>query len=131
MTCVGPVTRAGCEAICVTYGAVCWGCRGLVDDPNINAHAETLKRYGLDAEGITRKFDLYALCERKNCTGTMSMHKDHDINVHEVTRVEGARQYRHRHKNGVIKGTQTRDNRITRGFSRPCSSDADTTRPST
>ena len=69
MTCVGPVTRAGCEAICVTYGAICWGCRGLVDDPNVNAHAETLKRHGLSAEGVTRKFDLYALCEMKKLRG--------------------------------------------------------------
>ncbi|MEK7773153.1 MAG: NADH:ubiquinone oxidoreductase, partial [Deltaproteobacteria bacterium] len=30
MYCVGPVTRAGCDAICVTYGCVCWGCRGYV-----------------------------------------------------------------------------------------------------
>jgi coenzyme F420-reducing hydrogenase gamma subunit len=59
MTCLGPVTRAGCDAICVTYGAICWGCRGAVDNPNTASHGETLKRYGLTAESIGRKFGLY------------------------------------------------------------------------
>ncbi|MBI5344218.1 MAG: NADH:ubiquinone oxidoreductase [Deltaproteobacteria bacterium] len=59
MTCLGPVTRAGCDAICVTYGCICWGCRGLVDDPNVGSHAETLKRYGLTPEGVIKSLDLY------------------------------------------------------------------------
>lgn len=67
MTCVGPITRAGCEAICVTYGAICWGCRGLVDNPNADAHAETLKRYGLTVESVMRKFSLYGACKTHKC----------------------------------------------------------------
>ena len=67
MSCVGPVTRAGCKAICVTYGCVCWGCRGLVSDPNINAHRETLERYGLTRDSVLRNFDLY---------GSYRMHKN-------------------------------------------------------
>lgn len=75
--CVGPVTRAGCDAVCVTYGGVCWGCRGPVDDPNTQAHEGTLKRYGLTVESVVQKFDLYgrwrmdegAADEDKNNTG--------------------------------------------------------------
>ena len=63
MTCLGPVTRAGCDAVCVTYGCICWGCRGLVDDPNVTAHQETLSRYGLDANAIINSFDLYGRCK--------------------------------------------------------------------
>ena len=59
-SCVGPVTRAGCEACCVTEGSICWGCRGLVDDPNIHSHVEVLAKYGLTIEDILRKFRLYA-----------------------------------------------------------------------
>lgn len=62
-SCLGPVTRAGCEAVCVTYGAICWGCRGLVDNPNLDAHGETLKRYGLTVASATQKFDLYGNCK--------------------------------------------------------------------
>lgn len=65
MTCLGPVTRAGCSAICVTYGAICWGCRGPVDDPNTEAHGETLKRYGLTPASVMQKFDLYGACALK------------------------------------------------------------------
>ncbi|HAO93739.1 MAG: NADH:ubiquinone oxidoreductase [Deltaproteobacteria bacterium GWB2_55_19] len=67
MTCVGPITRAGCDAICVTYGAICWGCRGLVDNPNTDAHAETLKRHGLTADAVMRKFSLYGTCKTRKC----------------------------------------------------------------
>ena len=59
MTCVGPVTRGGCEACCVTEGAVCWGCRGLVDDPNVNAHKEVLQKYNVSAAELENKFKLY------------------------------------------------------------------------
>lgn len=69
MTCLGPVTRAGCDAICVTYGCICWGCRGLVDDPNVNSHKETLERYSLDTDSILKKFDLYGGCKAQRGPG--------------------------------------------------------------
>jgi len=59
MTCLGPVTRAGCGAICVTSGRHCWGCRGLVDDPNIDSEKEILKKYGLTVEQALEKFKIY------------------------------------------------------------------------
>ena len=59
-TCMGPVTRAGCEACCVTQGSICWGCRGLMDNPNIDSEVEILARHGLGVEDILRKFKLYS-----------------------------------------------------------------------
>lgn len=59
MTCLGPVTRGGCEATCVTGGAICWGCRGLIDEPNINAEREILEKAGLCVEDIVKKFNLF------------------------------------------------------------------------
>ena len=59
MTCLGPVTRAGCGAICVTSGRHCWGCRGLVEDPNIDSEKEILKKYGLTVEKVMEKFKIY------------------------------------------------------------------------
>lgn len=43
--CMGPVTRAGCGACCVSEGAYCWSCRGLVDEPNMDAARELLGRF--------------------------------------------------------------------------------------
>ena len=58
-TCVGPVTRAGCSAICVTNGRICWGCRGLVDDPNTDSEKEILAKYNLTPEEIIAKFRMF------------------------------------------------------------------------
>jgi len=58
-TCLGPVTRAGCNAICVTGGRHCWGCRGLVDEPNVDSEKEVLRKYGLTPEQAVEKFRIY------------------------------------------------------------------------
>ena len=58
-TCLGPVIRAGCSAICVTSGRHCWGCRGLVDDPNIDSEKDILKKYGLTVDQVVEKFKIY------------------------------------------------------------------------
>jgi coenzyme F420-reducing hydrogenase gamma subunit len=57
--CVGPVTRAGCNSCCVNEGTICWGCRGLVDNPNENAQKEVLIKYGLTVDDAISKFRLY------------------------------------------------------------------------
>ncbi len=70
--CLGPVTRCGCNAICTAYGDPCWGCRGLVDEPNLAAslgvftadHRHAIMeavagRYQVDAERVRSWFSLY------------------------------------------------------------------------
>jgi len=47
MTCMGPVIRAGCDSRCPNSGAGCDGCRGPIDEPNINAEKDLLAEYGL------------------------------------------------------------------------------------
>ncbi len=59
MTCLGPVTRGGCHATCVTGGATCWGCRGFIDDPNVNAEKEILEKAGLSVAEIMNRFSLF------------------------------------------------------------------------
>ncbi|MFH1775640.1 MAG: NADH:ubiquinone oxidoreductase [Chloroflexota bacterium] len=58
-TCLGPVTRGGCRAACVTGGTLCYGCRGLIDEPNVNAEKEVLEKAGLCADDLVKKFNLY------------------------------------------------------------------------
>ncbi len=59
MTCLGPVTHAGCGAICVTSGRHCWGCRGLVEEPNVDSEKEILQKYGLTPAQIIEKFNIF------------------------------------------------------------------------
>lgn len=59
MACLGPVTRAGCDAICVSSGRKCWGCRGLVDDPNIDSEKDVLRKHGLTEEQLMERFNIY------------------------------------------------------------------------
>ena len=58
-TCLGPVTRAGCNAICITAGRHCWGCRGPVDNPNTDSEKDILNKYGLTVDQILEKFKIY------------------------------------------------------------------------
>jgi coenzyme F420-reducing hydrogenase gamma subunit len=57
--CLGPITRGGCNAICVTAGRKCWGCRALVDEPNVNSEKEILKKYGLTIDDMMLQFKLF------------------------------------------------------------------------
>ena len=59
LTCLGPITRAGCNARCPSFGNRCIGCRGLVDSPNINAHKEVMARYGLCTEDIINQYRMF------------------------------------------------------------------------
>lgn len=57
--CLGPVTRAGCGAWCTTNGHYCYGCRGLMPDPNVNAATEVLQKYGLTLEQAIGRFQTF------------------------------------------------------------------------
>ncbi len=57
--CMGMITRAGCAACCVSEGAYCWGCRGPVDDPNMDAAHEVLGRLGISAGEVLKQIRLY------------------------------------------------------------------------
>ena len=57
--CLGPVTRAGCDAICPTYGDGCEGCRGLISHPNENAMKDVLAEAGLTVEDVLSRFTMF------------------------------------------------------------------------
>jgi len=59
LVCLGPVTRAGCGAICPTYGNKCIGCRGLISDPNVNAEKDLLAERGLTVDDILKEFRMF------------------------------------------------------------------------
>jgi len=58
-TCLGPITRGGCNAWCINNGNVCYGCRGMVSNPNMAGAEEVLRRYSLKPELIAGKMGMY------------------------------------------------------------------------
>jgi coenzyme F420-reducing hydrogenase gamma subunit len=59
MICLGPVTRAGCKAICPTYNDGCVGCRGLIDDPNLSSHKNLLSEHGLTVDEAISQYMMF------------------------------------------------------------------------
>ena len=54
--CLGPVTHAGCGALCPTYNRGCYGCFGPMETPNTVALTRELRVLGMDDRNIDRVF---------------------------------------------------------------------------
>ena len=57
--CLGPVTHAGCGALCPTFHRGCYGCFGPAETPNIAAMTAALTAQGMPADEIERLFHTF------------------------------------------------------------------------
>ena len=57
--CLGPIIRAGCGARCPSAGARCIGCRGYIDNPNVDAAKDVIEKYGLNVDDLKSKMVLF------------------------------------------------------------------------
>lgn len=54
--CLGPVTHAGCGALCPSYDRGCYGCYGPMESPNTQALSAQLGRLGQSSDAVMRSF---------------------------------------------------------------------------
>ncbi len=54
--CMGPVTHAGCGAICPSYNRGCYSCYGPMETPNTASLAAWFAKLGTDRVDVLRKF---------------------------------------------------------------------------
>jgi coenzyme F420-reducing hydrogenase gamma subunit len=62
--CLGPITRGGCNSVCVNAGEACLGCRGTKPEPNIDKLKKILKPIITDHE-IDNMLTIYGKLENK------------------------------------------------------------------
>ena len=54
--CLGPVTHAGCGALCPAHHRGCYGCFGPMETPNAGAQVGLLRATGMDEADVLRAF---------------------------------------------------------------------------
>ncbi len=57
--CMGPVTHAGCGALCPSYLRGCYGCFGPKETPNASALSNRLEEIGMNNEAIRRLYSTF------------------------------------------------------------------------
>lgn len=54
--CMGPVTHAGCDALCPTYHRGCFGCFGPQEAPNLVSMSDVLRKRGATNADLVRLY---------------------------------------------------------------------------
>jgi len=68
--CLGPVTHAGCGALCPRHHRGCYGCFGPADSPNMPALIPLLHRDGLSDDDVGRVFSTFNVTQFEPEAGT-------------------------------------------------------------
>lgn len=76
MPCMGPVTNAGCGALCPSMHRACYSCFGPVKQSNGPALARRFKLMGIPKEDIIRKFTLFGADVMEFRKAVEAMHED-------------------------------------------------------
>jgi sulfhydrogenase subunit delta len=59
LICLGPVTRAGCNAVCPRNRFGCWGCRGPADEANFESLMQIHRERGFSEEHVAERVNFF------------------------------------------------------------------------
>lgn len=57
--CLGPITRAGCDAWCPNHRRGCWGCRGPAEAANVRELEAIMARHGFSREAMLDRLECF------------------------------------------------------------------------
>lgn len=57
--CLGPLMNGGCKALCPSYNHPCTGCRGMLDDANLESGKQMLKDKGFNPDMMIKRMTKY------------------------------------------------------------------------
>jgi sulfhydrogenase subunit delta len=57
--CLGPITRAGCKAVCLANAVSCMGCRGPVSNPNVSGLKIAQVNAGIEDELMKEQLEFF------------------------------------------------------------------------
>jgi len=59
--CCGPITLGGCQAVCLKASQSCWGCRGLIEEPDVDKFVKNCFMTGHTIGEITRVLEVFGV----------------------------------------------------------------------
>ncbi len=81
LPCLGPVTAAGCGALCPSMGAACYGCWGPCQEPQMEAMGVILSEKGYAMEDVLSR--LMAFGAPPHLFERMTVHQQRQVKTHE------------------------------------------------
>ncbi len=57
--CLGPITTAGCDAICPLYNVPCLGCRGPIEELRLDKYLEALEEHGISVDELLEELKVF------------------------------------------------------------------------
>ncbi len=59
--CCGPITLGGCDAVCLNCKQPCWGCRGLLEEPDVDKFVKNCFLTGHSAAEVKKVLEVFGV----------------------------------------------------------------------